>query len=98
MGLCSALAQRLGLSVSDLAQQLRQLLELPGRVSFFAQTELTDEECFDLTKLRGHHQCTDALLLAIAIQHQAKLLTLDRNIPWRAVCSAAQNDIRLLTV
>ena len=82
---------------SDLAQQLRELLALPGRVSFSTQPELTDEARFDLTKISGHNQCTDALLVAIAVQHQAKMLTFDRNIPWRAVRSASLEDIRLLS-
>ena len=62
--LCRLAAVSSPTPASDLAQPLRELLELPGGVSFFAQPELTDEECFDLTKLSGHHLCTDALLLA----------------------------------
>lgn len=82
--------------LSHLAGQLYELLQLPGRVGFMSQPELTDPKRFDLTKLRGSNQLTDSLLLAIAIENQAKLVTFDRNIPWAAVIGAGLDDIEIL--
>ena len=61
-----------------------------------SQPELTDPKRFDLTKLRGSNQLTDSLLLAIAIENQAKLVTFNRNIPWAAVIGAGLDDIEIL--
>ena len=76
---------------------LGSLLARPGRVKIEGQPEITDTSVFDLSKLRGHNQIPDALLLAIAIQNQARLLTFDQTIPWAAVKGASEKDIRLLT-
>lgn len=83
--------------VSNIADQLRDFLMLPGRIDFSSQLELTDTEQFDLTKLRGPNQLTNAVLLAIAVQNRAKLLTFDRNIPWQAVRAASRESIHLLS-
>ena len=83
--------------VSNIADQLRDFLMLPGRIDFSSQLELTDTEQFDLTKLRGPNQLTNAVLLAIAVQNRAKLLTFDRNIPWQAIRAASRESIHLLS-
>ena len=61
------------LTVNGCFRMLCRLAAEPGRVSFFAQPELTDEECFDLTKLSGHHQCTDRSCLPADLGSQYSL-------------------------
>jgi|GEM_PF-1805149 len=51
------------------------LLDTPSRLIFENQPEITDISTFDLTKLQGHNKIPDAILLAVAVQNQARLLT-----------------------
>ena len=39
-------------------------------------------------RLSGHRQLTDVYLLALAVAHDARLVTLDRRIPLNAVMGA----------
>lgn len=86
-----------GTPVSALAEILRGLLKILRAEELSFQPELFNESLFELIHIRGHNQITDALLLAIAVHHNAKLVTFDRNIPWRAVKSATPQHIHLLS-
>ncbi len=81
---------------SDIAETMQIFLDKPGRVTLNGHPQITDLTVFDLTKLRGHNQIPDVILLAIAVQNQARLLTFDQSIPWAAVKGATEKDIRLL--
>jgi predicted nucleic acid-binding protein len=46
-----------------------------------------------LEHVRGPGQITDATLLALAVRHQARLVSFDRRLNWRSVVGARANSI-----
>lgn len=46
---------------------------------------LTDDTLFRSVFITGSLYVTDAYLLGLAARHGAKLLSLDRNLPWQAI-------------
>jgi len=54
---------------------------------------LTDSAVFDLTILTGSRQIADVYLAGLAFCNRARLATLDRGIPWRAVRGADEQLI-----
>ncbi len=85
-----------GQPLAQIADSLRDFFGSPSHRFLTQQPDILDPMRFDCTRLQGPNQITDALLLATAIAHQAKLLTFDRNIPWRAVLGATAADIQLI--
>ena len=59
---------------------LRELVALPGHRYLAEGPSVTDTALFQRPQLIGHGQVTDLYLLALAMQHQCKLATLDRGI------------------
>ena len=57
---------------------------------------LLDDVLVDIRHLSGHRQLTDVYLLALAVAHDARLVTLDRRIPLDAVHGA--NEIHLAVI
>lgn len=49
---------------------------------------LLDERVFDHTRIHGPNRVTDAYLLALAVEHDGRLVTFDRSVPLRAVRTA----------
>ena len=65
--------------------------------SFIADDiSILDDALIDLNYLVGHRQLTDVYLLALAVAHDARLVTLDTRIPLRAVRGAT--DERLVVI
>ena len=54
---------------------------------------LLDDTLVDARRLSGHRQLTDVYLLALAVKHGARLVTLDRRIPLNAVRGATENNL-----
>lgn len=52
------------------------------------QISLSDPAIFDLTRLTGSRQTTDAYLAGLAFKNGGLLATLDNSIPWNAVRGA----------
>ena len=50
----------------------------------------------DRTRLLGHHQVTDACLLALAVAHGGRLVTLDRRVTLEAVPGATPDNLLVL--
>jgi toxin-antitoxin system PIN domain toxin len=46
---------------------------------------LTDESLFDTAHLTKAVQIMDAYLLGLALKHNVRLVTFDRDVPWQAV-------------
>jgi toxin-antitoxin system PIN domain toxin len=57
---------------------------------------LLDANKFETTKLLSHKQITDLFLIGMAIQHNVKLLTFDRNISTHA--AVGFNDRHLIVI
>ena len=57
---------------------------------------LLDSALVDPSRLSGHRQITDVYLLALAVAHDARLVTLDRRIPLAAVRAATEHNLVII--
>lgn len=57
---------------------------------------LRDETRFDFSRLHGHRQLTDSYLLALAVKHEGRFVTLDSAVPLTAVRGAARKHLQKL--
>jgi uncharacterized protein len=58
----------------------------PASHVFWAdEVSLTDESLFLPEFITGSKTVTDAYLLGLAARHQARLVSLDRSLPWQAI-------------
>lgn len=83
-------------TAAEVASRLRLLSARPDHEFWPDQLSVLDESCFDLSKILGPKQITDAYLLALAVAHRGQLVTFDRSIPWRAVAGATQAHLKIL--
>jgi uncharacterized protein len=51
---------------------------------------------FDRRKVHSHRQLTDVYLLALAVKHQGRFVTLDGAVPLNAVKGAKKQHLTLL--
>ncbi len=79
------------------AQNLNQFRSAFAGVHRFWPDEisLTDSDLFDLSRLTGARQITDAYLAGLAFRKKGRLTTLDQGVPWQSVrgATAALIDI-----
>ena len=54
---------------------------------------LRDSTLFDSSSILGPNQVTDVYLLALAVKHSGRLVTLDRSVPLRAVRGAEPHHL-----
>jgi hypothetical protein len=57
---------------------------------------LRDDSKFDFSRVQGHHQVTDLYLLALAVHHGGRLVTLDQGVALASVKGATQKHLQLL--
>jgi uncharacterized protein len=57
---------------------------------------LLDSDVVDSTRIHGPRQLTDIYLLALAVQHEGRLVTFDTNIPIAAVRRATRQNLLIL--
>ena len=57
---------------------------------------LLDDALVDIRRMSGHRQLTDVYLLALAVAHDARLVTLDRRIPLDAVHGANESHLAVI--
>lgn len=55
-----------------------------------------DAPLVDRTRLHGPRQVTDAYLLALAVAHEGRFVTLDRGLPRTSVRGAAEDHLTVL--
>lgn len=75
-----------GLSV--LFEKLRNETSQPYHVFWPNDISLLDQAFIDADKLLSPRQLTDAYLLALAVKHGGRLITLDKRIPLNSVKGA----------
>ena len=54
---------------------------------------LLDDTVVDCNYLSGHRQITDIYLLAFAVAHDARLVTLDKGVPFASVRQAREESL-----
>jgi uncharacterized protein len=57
---------------------------------------LLDSDIVDSTRIHGARQLTDIYLLALAVQHEGRLVTFDTGIPLAAVRKARTQNLLIL--
>jgi toxin-antitoxin system PIN domain toxin len=57
---------------------------------------LLDSNVVDATRIHGPRQLTDIYLLALAIEHEGRLVTFDAGIPLSAVRNATKQNLLIL--
>jgi toxin-antitoxin system PIN domain toxin len=74
--------------LSVLFEKLRNETNQPGHVFWPDDISLLDQAFIDADKLLSPRQLTDAYLLALAVKHGGRLITLDKRIPLNSVKGA----------
>jgi toxin-antitoxin system PIN domain toxin len=60
------------------------------------EVSLLDSDVVDATRIHGPRQLTDIYLLALAVQHEGRLVTFDTGIPLAAVTNATTQNLLTL--
>jgi uncharacterized protein len=60
------------------------------------KVSLLDSDVVDSTRIHGPRQLTDIYLLALAVQHEGRLVTFDTGIPLAAVWKATTPNLLIL--
>ena len=79
--------------LAEAHQQLLAAISTPHHQFIPDDVSLLDDTVVRFRHLSGHRQLTDIYLLALAVAHDAQLVTLDTHIPLNAVHGAQQNNL-----
>ena len=84
------------LPVANVVQRLRQATSHRSHQFWPDDTSLLDETAIDATRIHGPSQLTDVYLLALAVSHGGRLVTLDQAISLGAVRGAQKKHLVVL--
>lgn len=76
------------LAAAQVADRLAEAANSPDHEFWSADVNMLGEGVFDWTRVLGHRQVTDVYLLALAVHHGGRFVTLDRRIALDAVKGA----------
>ena len=80
-------------SIAEAVAGLRNAISSEHHQFIPDDVSLLDDALVDAGRLLGHRQLTDAYLLALAVAHDARLVTLDTRIPVDAVRGANESHL-----
>ncbi len=80
-------------SLAEAHDQLLAATSTQHHQFFAADVSLLDDTLVNFRSLAGHRQLTDVYLLALAVAHEARLVTLDDHIPIVAVHGANETNL-----
>jgi toxin-antitoxin system PIN domain toxin len=75
---------------------LRAMTSLPHHVFWTDEISIASSALVDASRLLGHHQVTDAHLLAVALSRQGRLATFDRGIVDLVPAGYSQDRVVLI--
>ena len=81
------------LSIADAAARLRSAVSTPYHRFVADDISLLDEATVDSGSLSGPRQITDIYLLALAVAHGARFVTLDKHVPLSIVSEAEEESL-----
>lgn len=84
------------LPAGQVAARLAEAAAQPWHAFWPDDVNLLGETPFDWTAILGSRQVTDAYLLALAVRHDGRLVTFDRNVPLAAVSAARREHLEIL--
>jgi toxin-antitoxin system PIN domain toxin len=88
--------RRGGLPMQQVRERLREACTALDHVFWPDDVSLRDDERVDFSRVQGHNQITDLYLLALAVKHGGRLVTLDQAISLSSVRGAAAQHLHLL--
>ena len=77
----------------DAVERWRSAVSTPYHEFLPDDISLLDDATVDCARLAGHRQITDTYLLALAVAHGARFVTLDRHVPLASVRSAREESL-----
>lgn len=81
------------LSVSEVMVRLQSAVSTRHHEFFADDISLLDDSAVDRERLLSPRQLTDVYLLALAVEHGARLVTLDKSIPIAAARQAVAESL-----
>ena len=81
------------LGIADAVERLRSAVSTPYHRFFADDISLLDNAVVNSCSLSGHRQITDIYLLALAVAHSARFVTLDGQIPLATVKEASEESL-----
>ena len=84
------------MSIADAFNRLRIAVAALEHQFIADDISILDRAFVDSTQLSGHRQLTDVYLLALAVAHDAKLVTLDTHIHLTAVRGATEEHLAVI--
>ena len=84
------------MQVAALVERLRQATVHRAHEFWPDDASLLDATMIDTTRIHGPNQLTDVYLLALAVSHGCRLVTLDQSIPLQAVKGAQKKHLVVL--
>lgn len=85
------------LPARQIAERLAEAAASADHLFWPADVSLLENGVVEWEQLLGHRQVTDAYLLALAMRHGGRLVTLDRRIDFDAVRGARPDQLIVLT-
>lgn len=80
----------------EATERLRIFCSQPGHVFWSDAVSITDVLLFDMFRLQGHRQITDAYLAGLAYRNGGRLATFDASIPLDALVEAATDVVETI--
>lgn len=84
------------ITVAGALERLRAFAESGDHHFWASATSLRRESRIHAGLLQGHEQITGTYLLLLAVQHEGRLATFDRDIPVEAILRAAPQQLVVL--
>lgn len=78
------------------AARLREAVRTVHHEFWADDQSLLDDDLFNWTHLLGPRQLSDAYLLALAVRHKGRFVTLDRRVPLAAVPGASAKHLAVI--
>jgi toxin-antitoxin system PIN domain toxin len=84
------------ISLSQAFESISRLARSTRHVWWSLDQQLQDKTVFDHSRIHGHRQLTDLMLLALAVQNEGRLVTLDAKLPLAAVVGARPQHLLVI--
>ena len=97
--MCPVLSQQShsrSMSVASAMERLQTAMSIGYHQFIPDDVSLLDDALIDDRQLLGHRQLTDVYLLALAVAHDARLVTRDTRIPLDAVHGANERHLAVI--
>jgi hypothetical protein len=91
--ICTQASYKNPLPLPDALDIIQRLAARSDHQFWPDDVSVLDRDLIDRSRLLGPRQITDVRLLALAVKHGGRLVTLDTGISWRAVRGATKEQL-----